>query len=85
MTYCLVSNRGRVYFTRTRTFLSWYEGAQSYAAVILYYNTLFVYFAVYRLVWSAFNERAIRPGFVMGHLDMGRQNNNPSNLEEATF
>ncbi|KAL0140342.1 hypothetical protein V8B55DRAFT_1575591 [Mucor lusitanicus] len=84
MTHYLVSNRGRIYSTKTRTFLSWYESPQAYAAVILYHNTMSIYFAVHRLVWSAFHDRAIRPGFVIDHLDMDRQNNDINNLEEVT-
>ncbi|KAL0144524.1 hypothetical protein V8B55DRAFT_1568964 [Mucor lusitanicus] len=84
MTHYLVSNRGRIYSTKTRTFLSWYESPQAYAAVILYHNTMSIYFAVNRLVWSAFHEREIRPGFVIDHLDMDRQNNDINNLEEVT-
>lgn len=81
----LISNKGRVYSTKTNKELIPSIDRDGYLVVALYVNGEMKYFRVHGLVMEYFNEALVYCFETINHIDGDKANNEIDNLEYCSY
>ena len=81
----LISNKGRVYSTKTNKELIPSIDQDGYLVAVLYVKQKMMYFRVHRLVLEYFNEMPIYFDETINHIDGDKANNDLDNLEYCSM
>lgn len=81
----LISNKGRVYSTKTNKELIPSIDRDGYLVAALYVNKTMIYFRVHKLVMEYFSETPEYDYETINHIDGDKANNNIENLEYCSY